>query len=86
VEEKAIPASEFGRYLGSYRNGDATVQIVTRAGKLFFRSMKLQKGEDGWLVMKSADGRTTGRVFPVAGADGRIEYLHVGGQSSVRVE
>jgi hypothetical protein len=48
--------------------------------------MKLQKGEDGWLVMKSADGRTTGRVFPVAGADGRIEYLHVGGQSSVRVE
>ena len=86
VEEKAIPASAFGRYLGSYRNGDAAVQIVTRAGKLFFRSMELQKGEGGWLVTKSADGRTAGRIFPVAGADGRIEYLHVGGRSSVRVE
>jgi CubicO group peptidase (beta-lactamase class C family) len=86
VEEKVIPTGEFGKYLGSYRNGDSTVQIVTRAGKLFFRQMELRKGEEGWLVMKTADGRTAGRVFPVAGADGRAEYLHVGGRSSVRVE
>jgi len=86
VQEKEIPTSEFGRYLGSYRNGDATVQIVTRAGKLFFRQMELRKGDEGWLVMKTADGRTAGRVFPVAGPDGRIEYLHVGGRSSVRVQ
>jgi hypothetical protein len=59
---------------------------VTRAGKLFFRQMELRKGGEGWLVMKTADGRTAGRVFPVAGANGRIEYLHVGGRSSVRVE
>lgn len=85
VKESAIPTGEFGRYLGSYRNGDATVQIVTRAGKLFFRQMELRKGDEGWLVMKTADGRTAGRVFPVAGPDGSIEYLHVGGRSSARV-
>jgi CubicO group peptidase (beta-lactamase class C family) len=86
VTESVIPTGEFGKYLGSYRNGESTVQIVTRAGKLFFRQMELRKGDEGWLLMKTADGRTAGRVFPVAGADGRIEYLHVGGRSSVRVE
>jgi CubicO group peptidase (beta-lactamase class C family) len=86
VEESVIPTGEFGKYLGSYRNGDAQVQIVTRAGKLFFRQMELRKGDEGWLLMKSPDGRTTGRVFPVAGASGRIEYLYVGGRSSARVE
>ena len=85
IEETAIPATEFGRYLGSYRNGDATVQIVTRAGKLFFRQAELKKTSDGFLVMKTPDGRTTGRVFPVFGPDGKIEYLHQGGRSSVRV-
>lgn len=84
IKESAIPSTEFGKYLGSYRNGDATVQVVTRAGKLFFRSMELRKSDDGWLVMKTPDGKTAGRVFPVAGPDGRIEYMHMGGRSSVR--
>jgi CubicO group peptidase (beta-lactamase class C family) len=86
LEETSIPPTEFGRYLGSYRNGDATVQIVTRAGKLFFRQAELKKSSDGFLVMKTPDGRTTGRVFPVFGPDGKIEYLHQGGRSSVRVQ
>jgi len=85
IEETAIPTSEFGRYLGSYRNGDATVQIVTRAGKLFFRQAELKKSSDGWLVTKTPDGKTAGRVFPVFGPDGKVEYLHQGGRSSVRV-
>lgn len=85
IEETAIPATEFGRYLGSYRNGDATVQIVTRAGKLFFRQAELKKSSDGWLVTKTPDGKTAGRVFPVFGPDGKVEYLHQGGRSSVRV-
>ena len=86
LADGAIPAGEFGKYLGSYRNGDSTAQIVTRAGKLFFRQVELRKGDEGWLVMKTADGRTAGRVFPVLGPDGRVAYLHMGGRSSIRVE
>jgi CubicO group peptidase (beta-lactamase class C family) len=85
ARESAIPASEFAKYAGSYRNGDSRLQIVERDGKLFFRSSELRKGEGGWLIMKSADGKTVGRIFAVSGPDGRIEYLHMGGRSSVRV-
>jgi hypothetical protein len=56
IAESAIPASEFAKHVGSYRNGAATLQIAERDGKLFFRSMELRKGEGGWLIMKSADG------------------------------
>jgi CubicO group peptidase (beta-lactamase class C family) len=85
VAESAIPASEFAKYVGTYRNGASTLEIVERDGKLFFRNMELRKGEAGWLIMKSADGRTAGRIFTVAGADGRVEYLHMGARSSARV-
>jgi CubicO group peptidase (beta-lactamase class C family) len=85
VEESTIPASEFAKYKGTYRNGGASIQIVERDGRLYFRSMELRKGEGGWLIMKNADGRTAGRVFAVSGVDGKIEYLHMGGRSSVRV-
>jgi CubicO group peptidase (beta-lactamase class C family) len=86
LEENAIPASEFSKYTGTYRNGEATMRIVERDGKLFLRLTELRKGEGGWLIMKSADGRTAGRMFSVAGADGRIEYLHNGGRSLIRVD
>jgi hypothetical protein len=48
--------------------------------------MEVRKGEGGWLIVKNADGRTAARIFAVSGADGKIQYLHVGGRSSVRVE
>jgi CubicO group peptidase (beta-lactamase class C family) len=85
VVESAIPASEFAKYAGKYRNASTTWEIVERDGKLFFRSMELRKGEGGWLIMKSADGRTAGRIFAVTGADGRIAYLHMGARSAARV-
>lgn len=85
VEESIIPASEFAKYKGTYRNGAASMQIIERDGKLYFRSMELRKGDGGWLIMKSADGKTTGRIFAVLGADGKVEYLHMGGRSSARV-
>jgi hypothetical protein len=86
VQESVIPASEFAKYKGTYRNGEATIQIAERDGKLFYRSMEVRKGEGGWLIVKNADGRTVARIFAVSGADGKIQYLHVGGRSSVRVE
>jgi CubicO group peptidase (beta-lactamase class C family) len=45
AEESTIPAKEFAKYVGSYRNGDATTQITERDGKLFYRSMELRQGE-----------------------------------------
>jgi hypothetical protein len=65
LAESAIPASEFAKYVGSYRNGETTMQIVERDGKLFFRSMELRKGEGGWLIVKSADGKTAMRIFGI---------------------
>jgi len=85
LAESAIPASEFAKYVGSYRNGETTMQIVERDGKLFFRSMELRKGEGGWLIVKSADGKTAMRIFGISGADGKIEYLHLGGRAAARV-
>jgi hypothetical protein len=85
-EVTAIPPEDFPKYSGLFRNGDNTLQIVVRDGKLFFRSMELRKGGDsGWLIMKDANGKTAGRIFGVAGPDGRIQYLHVVGRSSTRV-
>jgi CubicO group peptidase (beta-lactamase class C family) len=83
--ESAIPASEFAKYVGSYRNGETTLQIVERDGKLFFQSMEVRKGDGGWLIVKGADGKTALRIFGISGADGRIEYLHLGGRAAVRV-
>jgi CubicO group peptidase (beta-lactamase class C family) len=85
TEESAIPPTEFAKYKGAYKNGDARSQITERDGKLYFRQMELRKGEGGWLIMKSPEGRTTGRVFAVPGADGKIEYLHIGGRSFSRM-
>jgi CubicO group peptidase (beta-lactamase class C family) len=83
--ESAIPASEFAKYVGSYRNGESTMRIEERDGKLFYRSMELRHGEGGWLIMKTADGKTAERTFGVLGVDGRIQYLFAGGRSAVRV-
>jgi CubicO group peptidase (beta-lactamase class C family) len=92
VAESVIPASEFAKYVGSYRNGKTIVQIVERDGKLFFRlsagTMKvdgeLRKGQAGRLIVKGADGKTAERMMGVSGADGRIEYLIAGGRAAVR--
>lgn len=85
LAETAIPAGDFWKYIGSYRNGETTSQIVERDGKLFFRSLELRKGEGGWLLMKKEDGSAAGRIFTVAGADGRVQYLHLGERSAARV-
>jgi CubicO group peptidase (beta-lactamase class C family) len=85
VAENVIPASDFAKYRGSYRNGEITREIVERDGKLFLGSMEMRKGEGGWLILKGADGKTAGRVFGVWGADGRIEYLHQGWRAAARV-
>jgi len=80
-----IPASEFAKYAGSYRNGENTMRIEQRDGKLFLRSLELWKGEGGWLMAKTADGKTAERIFVVLGADGQIQYLFAGGRAVARV-
>jgi CubicO group peptidase (beta-lactamase class C family) len=84
--ESMIPASDFAKYVGTYRNGDSRMQIVEREGKLFLRSMELRRGDGGWLIMKSADGKTRERVFAISGPGGRIEYLYNGGRSAARID
>jgi CubicO group peptidase (beta-lactamase class C family) len=93
LPESAIPASEFAKYVGSYRNGETTMQIEQRDGKLFFRSsnssshqpVELRKDEDGWFVFKGADGKTAARIFGVPGAGGTIEYLNMEMRAAARV-
>jgi hypothetical protein len=80
----AIPLADFAKYAGTYRNGESTVRILERDGKLIFRQMELRKGDGGWLILKTAEGTTGGRVFAVYAPDGSVEYLHTGGRSSVR--
>jgi CubicO group peptidase (beta-lactamase class C family) len=94
LPESAIPAGDFAKYVGSYRNGETTMQIEQRDGKLFFRSSdsssdkaeELRKDEDGWLIFKSPDGKTAGRVYGVPGADGKIEYLNISMRAAARVD
>jgi CubicO group peptidase (beta-lactamase class C family) len=83
-EGTAIPPADFAKYAGSYRNGESTMRILEREGKLIFRQMELRKGDGGWLILKTAEGTTGGRVFAVYAPDGSVEYLHTGGRSSVR--
>jgi CubicO group peptidase (beta-lactamase class C family) len=90
--DSAIPASEFAKYAGSYRNGEVTMQIVERDGKLLFHwsvgptlDGELRKVEPGRLIVKGADGKTVEQIVGVSGADGRIEYLIAGGRASARV-
>lgn len=82
---KTIPPSEFGTYAGTYRNGETTTRITERGGKLFIDAQELQKGVDGWLVTKSADGETERQIFAVPGPDGKIEYLYAGGRAAIRI-
>jgi CubicO group peptidase (beta-lactamase class C family) len=93
LPETAIPASEFAEYVGSYRNGETTMQIEQHEGKLFFRSSssssdppaELRKDQEGLLVFKGADGKVAGRIFGVPGADGKIEYLNMQMRAAARV-
>ena len=82
----AIDRSEFPKYIGLYRNGSATTEIVERDGKLLLRGAELTKASDGWLVFRSPQGGPGGRLFPVLGPRGRAEYLFTGGRSSARVQ
>ena len=61
------------------------MRIEQRDGKLFLRSLELWKGEGGWLMAKTADGKTAERIFVVLGADGQIQYLFAGGRAVARV-
>jgi CubicO group peptidase (beta-lactamase class C family) len=82
----AIDGSEFSQYVGSYRNGATTLEIIERDGKLMVRGDELQKASDGWLILKSAQGEPAGRLFAIRDANGRIEYIFRGGRSLARVQ
>lgn len=83
--ESAIDPADFSKYTGSYRNSAQTVQIVEREGKLYVGTAELRKGSRGWLILKTPDGKIAGRAFPVPGAGGTTEYLHIGGRSAARM-
>ncbi len=79
-----IPAQDFSKYTGTYRNGSNTLQIVEQGGKLLLGGAEIRRVPDGWLVSQNPDSNTPSRVFPVAGPDGRIEYLDSGGRALAR--
>jgi CubicO group peptidase (beta-lactamase class C family) len=75
-----IEAADFAKYIGTYRNGATRHQIVEKDGKLRLGGKELKKTADGFLVQEGGPGR----IFPIAGADGRIEYLFMGGRAVAR--
>ncbi len=76
-----IPASDFKKYVGDYRNGDAVTHVTVKDGKLWVGKLEARIDKDGWLVVPNA-----GRAFPVAGPDGRTAYLFQGGRCRARVK
>lgn len=63
-------------YLAEAIAGKAYAQVIEE--RVFGQVAEIQQGSGGWLILKAPDGKIAGRVFPVAGADGKIEYLHSG--------
>jgi CubicO group peptidase (beta-lactamase class C family) len=73
----ALTPQQAAGYAGVYsQGGTRTMEIVARDGKLFLK----QNGRETELRRTGEHRFTSGLVF-VAGADGRIEYLHAGGRS-----
>jgi len=80
-----IPPGEFAKYVGTYRNGDNTMQITERDGKLFLDMAELRKGPDNWLISKPAKGKPS-TVVAVPGVDGKTEYLYADGRAAIRTK
>jgi len=85
MTDSAIPASEFSRYAGMYRNGGNTMKIAERDGALFLDAQELRKGTGNWLVAKPAGGKAEEQIYAAPGADGKVEYLYAGGRAAIRV-
>jgi CubicO group peptidase (beta-lactamase class C family) len=80
----AILPQDITRHVGVYRNGDQSVGIVGRDGKLF---LKAASGAEAVLVKRSEsryEAEGGGEYVMTTGADGRTEYVTTGGRSLAR--
>ena len=71
----ALTSQEMARYVGVYSQGQRSMEIVARDGKLF-----LKQGQRETELQPTGELRLGSYSF-VAAPDGTIEYLHSGGRS-----
>jgi CubicO group peptidase (beta-lactamase class C family) len=80
TDAAGVPAplteQEMAAYAGVYSQGPRTMEVVRKDGKLF-----LKQGARETEMRRTAMHRFAPNLFFVAGADGKIEYLHSGGRS-----
>jgi len=75
----SLTDAQLSAYAGVYSQGVRTMEVVKRDGKLF------QKHGGREMELRHTGEHRFGTLFFVAGADGRIEYLHSGGRSWKKV-
>jgi hypothetical protein len=88
-QELAMSAAEMANYVGKYGQKDVSFEILLKDGKLF-----LKQGPNQLPISKVGDTRfsaiSPGNSRPmefalVPGADGRVEYIHVGLRAAKRI-
>ncbi len=72
--------AQMSAYAGSYSQGQRTMEIVKKDGKLF-----LKQGTRETELRHQGEHRFGAGIVFVAGSDGAIEYLHIGGRSWKKV-
>ena len=83
----AMTEAEMARYTGVYGNQANRVEIVSKDGKLWFKGMGREAELDKIGEMRfSTMGQPTAEFALVAGANGRAEFLHLGGRTLSRIE
>lgn len=84
-----LSPAELAGYAGTYANGDQRITLRAEANALagdFITSRpKFTRAGKDFLSTESAGAEGGNRAVGIAGRDGRIEYLHVGGRSWKRV-
>jgi CubicO group peptidase (beta-lactamase class C family) len=81
----AVTPQDAVRHVGVYRNGDQSIEIAARDGKLF---LKRTSGSDAALVKHSESRYAVeggGEYVMTGGAGGRTEYVTAGSRSLARV-
>lgn len=76
AELAALTDAQMSAYAGIYAQGPRKLEIITKDGMLF-----LKQGARETELRRTGEHRFTPGIVFVEGADGTIEYLHIGGRS-----
>ena len=86
----AITEAEIGEYVGTYKNNPESAEILVKQGRLV---LKLEDGElpitkigDFQFLITKPDESEREEFVLVPGADGKVEYLHIGRHALRKVQ